>query len=57
MHRARLIDAEWYNGIRALNGADMQGVTGRFPDKDGVFHWDSTTDELNHKEAKAARLQ
>jgi hypothetical protein len=40
MHRARLIDAEWRNGIRALNGEDMQGVTGRFPDKDGVFHWD-----------------
>ncbi len=40
MHRARLIDAEWHNGIRALNGEDMQGVTGRFPDKDMVFHWD-----------------
>ncbi len=41
MHRARLIDAEWHNGIRALKGDDMQGITGRFPDKDGVFHWDA----------------
>jgi hypothetical protein len=41
MHRARLIDAEWHNGIRALNGEDMAGVTWRFPDKDGVFHWDA----------------
>jgi hypothetical protein len=40
MHRARLIDAEWKNGIRALNGEDMKGVTGRFPDKNGTFHWD-----------------
>jgi hypothetical protein len=40
MLRTRLIDAEWRNGIRALNGEDMQGVTGRFPDKKGVFHWD-----------------
>ena len=40
MHRARLMDAEWKNGIRALNGEDMQGVTGRFPDKNGTFHWD-----------------
>jgi hypothetical protein len=54
MHRARLIEAEWHNGIRALNGEDMQGITGRFPDKEGVFHWDA---ELNHKEAKAVRLQ
>lgn len=41
MHRARLMDAEWKNGIKALNGEDMQGVTGRFPDKDGKFHWDT----------------
>jgi hypothetical protein len=40
MHRAKLIAAEWENGIRALNGEDIQGVTGRFPDKDGTFHWD-----------------
>ena len=40
MLRAQIIDAEWRNGIRALNGEDMQGVTGRFPDKKGVFHWD-----------------
>jgi hypothetical protein len=38
--RAQIIDAEWRNGIRALNGEDMQGVTGQFPDKQGVFHWD-----------------
>ncbi len=37
--RAQIINAEWRNGIRALNGEDMQGVTGRFPDKSGVFHW------------------
>jgi hypothetical protein len=35
---AKIIDAEWHNGIRALNGEDMQGITGRFPDKDGYFH-------------------
>jgi hypothetical protein len=40
MHRAKLIAVEWENGIRALNGEDIQGVTGRFPDKDGTFHWD-----------------
>jgi hypothetical protein len=39
MQRARLIAAEWENGIRALKGEDMQGVTGRFPDKDGTYHW------------------
>lgn len=39
--RARIVDVEWRNGIRALNGEDMQGVTGRFPDKQGVFHWDT----------------
>jgi hypothetical protein len=38
--RAQIVDAEWRNGIRALNGEDMQGVTGRFPDKQGVFHWE-----------------
>ena len=38
--RARLIDAEWKNGIRALHGEDMQGVTGRFPAKDGKFYWE-----------------
>ncbi len=40
MHRAKLIDAEWRNGIRALQGEDMTGITRCFPDKDGVFHWD-----------------
>jgi hypothetical protein len=40
LHRARLIHAEWLNGSRALNGEDMGGITGRFPDKDGRFHWD-----------------
>jgi hypothetical protein len=40
MQRAKLMDIEWKNGIRALNGEDMQGVTGRFPDKNGTFHWD-----------------
>jgi hypothetical protein len=39
MHRAELINTEWENGIRALHGEDMQGVTGRFPDKDHNFHW------------------
>ena len=41
MHRARLVAAEWQNGIRALNGEDMAGISGRFPDKMGTFHWDS----------------
>jgi hypothetical protein len=38
MLRARLIDAEWRNGIRALNGEDIVEA-GRFPDKAGKFHW------------------
>jgi hypothetical protein len=38
--RAQLIDTEWHNGIRALKGEDVQGATGRFPDKQGIFHWD-----------------
>ncbi len=42
--RAKLLDAEWRNGIRALNGEDMQGVVGRFPDKNGKFHWDECCD-------------
>lgn len=41
MHRAELINREWINGIRALNGEDMQGATGRFPDKNLTFHWDA----------------
>jgi hypothetical protein len=40
-HRAKLIAVEWENGIRALKGEDMAGITGRFPDKDSVFHWDA----------------
>jgi hypothetical protein len=40
MLRARLIDAEWRNGIRALHGEDMQGVTGAFPTHEGKFNWD-----------------
>ncbi len=39
MARAQLINIEWNNGIRALSGEDMQGVTGRFPDKNHRFHW------------------
>lgn len=39
--RAKIIDSEWRNGIRALNGEDMKGTTGRFPDKKGVYHWDN----------------
>ena len=39
MARAQLIDIEWNNEIRALSGEDMQGVTGRFPDKNHRFHW------------------
>jgi hypothetical protein len=42
MLRAKLIDAEWKNGIRALNGKDMKNVKSRFPDKNGVFHWDGS---------------
>ena len=38
MLRSRLIDAEWRNGIRALNGEDIVEA-GRFPDKAGKFHW------------------
>jgi hypothetical protein len=40
MIRARLIHMEWQNGMRALQGQDMGDITGRFPDKDGTFHWD-----------------
>ena len=40
--RAELIDAEWRNGIRALCGTEEipPVITGRFPDKNGEFHWD-----------------
>lgn len=50
MLRARLIDAEWKNGVRALNGEDMQGVTGRFPNKSGVFYWDEP-EVTSHRQA------
>ena len=36
--KAELIDAEWHNGIRALEGESVE-EKGRFPDKEGVFHW------------------
>jgi len=39
--RTQTIASEWRNGIRALNGEDMKGTTGRFPDKKGVYHWDN----------------
>ena len=38
--RAEIIGAEWRNGIRAINGEVGVCSVGRFPDKDGVFHWD-----------------
>jgi len=41
--RARLVRNEWVNGMRALQGQDMGEITGRFPDKQGVFHWDKVT--------------
>lgn len=40
MKRAKLMDAEWQNGVRALERGDTKGVIGRFPDKAGIFHWD-----------------
>jgi hypothetical protein len=40
MHRARLMQKEWQNGMRALQGQDLGDIKGRFPDKDGIFHWD-----------------
>jgi hypothetical protein len=40
MLRAELINTEWENGIRALSGENMQGVTGQFPDKDLRFRWE-----------------
>ena len=40
MRRAELMHMEWQNGMRALQGQDMGDLTGRFPDKNGVFHWD-----------------
>lgn len=49
IRRAQLIDQEWENGIRALNGEDMQGVTGRFPDKDHNFHWDPLISVVSSK--------
>jgi hypothetical protein len=41
MLRARLMQNEWINGMRALQGQDMGEITGRFPDKQGTFHWDA----------------
>ena len=40
MRRAKLMNDEWVNGILALNGEDMGDTSGRFPDKNGTFHWD-----------------
>jgi hypothetical protein len=40
LRRAQLMHMEWQNGMRALQGQDMGDTTGRFPDKNGVFHWD-----------------
>jgi hypothetical protein len=40
MLRAKLMHNEWINGMRALQGQDMGEITGRFPDKNGMFHWD-----------------
>jgi len=45
MLRAELIDTEWENGIRALKGENMQGVTGQFPDKDLRFRWEKSSSE------------
>jgi hypothetical protein len=38
--RAEIIAAEWCNGLRAVNGEVGACSVGRFPDRDGVFHWD-----------------
>ena len=38
IRRAEILDTEWRNGISALSGGAC--AVGRFPDKDGVFHWD-----------------
>ena len=45
--RAELLAAEWRNGVRAMGGGEEEGgdggdgcAVGRFPDRDGVFHWD-----------------
>ena len=42
--RARLVAREWENGIRALTTSMStdNDAKGRFPDKDGQFHWDET---------------
>ena len=38
--RAEILDAEWRNGINALTGQVGACAVGRFPDKNGIFHWD-----------------
>lgn len=40
MRRANIMHTEWQNGMRALQGQSMGDITGRFPDKNGTFHWD-----------------
>ena len=39
--RAQLMDAEWRNGISVLNGEKeiTEENAGRFPNKNGSFHW------------------
>ena len=37
--RAALLDSEWRKGTKALEEG-VQGSTGRFPDKNGNFHWE-----------------
>ena len=39
-NQAAILDAEWRKGINALEGTGDDSDVGRFPDKDGVFHWD-----------------
>ena len=43
--RAEILAAEWRNGINALTTTttttgETVGACGRFPDKNGIFHWD-----------------
>lgn len=38
--RASILDLEWRKGTLALEGKLHDNIVGRFPDKNGIFHWD-----------------
>ena len=38
--RAAILDSEWRKGTKALEQGAQEDEVGRFPDKNGVYHWE-----------------